>query len=115
MSINVSIYELSLKMIYIVTTLFINEKEGQVVRSRAWGYFFDEEKAKDIVIKNSTDIFEAGFYNFAVVEKVNEGVFGKCEKAGWYKAEYIAEQAGPIVKKIKEPAFLKRYIRFWAG
>ncbi|MCK9442850.1 MAG: hypothetical protein M0Q13_15685 [Methanothrix sp.] len=55
---------------------------------RCWGYFFDLEIAKNQVKNNSLDIAEDGYYNYAVIEKVHEGilpVFYGIDEIQWFK------------------------------
>lgn len=102
-------------MIFTVTTLFINKKEKLIVRSQPWGYFFDQQSAAESIINNIEDLFEEGYYNHAVIEKISEGILGSCKKIQWYQAEKIKDKNCLEIKPVSEPSFLKRYVRFWAG
>lgn len=101
-------------MIYTVTTLFINEKEKQILRTRTWGFFLSLDKAEEAILNNFYDIFEQGYYNYVIVEEIKEGILGKCKKIAWYKLKNKEKNILKI-EKAKELSFLKRYIRFWAG
>jgi hypothetical protein len=75
-------------------------------RSRCWGYFVDVRDAERAVLSNATDMFELGWYDHAVIEKVPEGICRYCEAVSWYFADYSARDAddvGPTVTKIERP------------
>ncbi len=44
------------------------------VRSRCWGYYFDKSAAMKAARENWTDINEAGWFQWAVVEEISEGL-----------------------------------------
>ena len=59
--------------------------------SRCWGFFEDKEKAIKAVEENWTDMNEAGYYPYAVIESVSEGlltVVDNPEETIWFKAIY---------------------------
>lgn len=51
----------------------IDFSKGEL-RNRCWGYYLDLALAKKDVIDNAVDIAEEGYYNYAVIEKVPEGL-----------------------------------------
>lgn len=59
--------------------------------SRTWGFYYDLGKALKAVHENWTDMNEAGYYDYAVIEPHDVGLLG-IEKAVsntlWFKAEY---------------------------
>lgn len=59
--------------------------------SRTWGFYYDLGKALEAVHHNVTDLNEAGFYDYAVIEPHDVGLLS-IEKAVsntlWFKAEY---------------------------
>lgn len=59
--------------------------------SRTWGFYYDLGKALKAVHENWTDMNEAGYYDYAVIEPHDVGLLG-VEKAVsntlWFKAEY---------------------------
>ena len=59
--------------------------------SRTWGFYYDLGKALKAVHENWTDMNEAGYYDYAVIEPHDAGLLG-IEKAIsntlWFKAEY---------------------------
>ena len=59
--------------------------------SRTWGFYYDLGKALEAVCHNATDINEAGFYNYAVIEPHDVGLLGidkAISNTLWFKAEY---------------------------
>lgn len=73
------------KDVYFVTG--INRKEDLIAyRSRCWGYYFNLELAKKHVIDNVTDIAEANYYNYTVIELVDEGILPlETKEIQWFK------------------------------
>jgi hypothetical protein len=69
------------KFIYLVTCIKPvmspkNELQygSKGTQARCWGWYSDLDTAIEHVKKNVTDICEAGYYTFAVIEKVPEGI-----------------------------------------
>lgn len=59
--------------------------------SRTWGFYYDLGKALEAVHRNVTDMNEAGFYNYAVIEPHDVGLLGidkAISNTLWFKAEY---------------------------
>lgn len=44
------------------------------VETRTWGFYSDKDTAIQAVLENRTDLYEAGWYRYAVVEAVHEGL-----------------------------------------
>lgn len=75
------------KYIYTVTAMGGQNEEstGSWLRSRVWGWYSSREAAHDAVIHNVTDMNEAGYYNYIVVEKLSEGILPLDTETYWYK------------------------------
>lgn len=59
--------------------------------SVTWGFYYDLGKALNVVHNNITDINEAGYYDYAVIEPHDVGLLGigkAISNALWFKAEY---------------------------
>ena len=100
-------------MIFTVQVLAIDGK-GQIKRHRNWGYYLKFKDAEEVIINNITDIYEAGYYNYGLVNEMPPGILvGHEKKEHWYKAEYSAEDidkegyiklsANPVVTKCEKP------------
>ena len=61
------------------------------------------EDAEEVVLENQTDIFEQGYYDTAVIEKVPYGVISIADEAWWYKATFDAHGDNAVVEKIETP------------
>ena len=75
--------------IYIVHVASI--ANGELNEERTWGYYFDYSNAEKAIINNITDIFEMGYYNYAVISEMRPGVAMVPENYNdqkWFKAEY---------------------------
>lgn len=94
-------------MIYFITTIgFYSDKYKDLAgkrHSRPLGYFFSFEEAKETILGNLGDIFEAGFYSYAVIEKIPEGLYQEPVLSCWYRLEGSNVQASLI----DPPSFAK--------
>jgi len=84
-----------LSKIYTVQVFFIDAK-GNINYSRNWGWFPTKAQAEDIIINNITDIFEHGYYNYAMINEVPPGIcVGHLRKENWYIAHYLKRDIRP--------------------
>ncbi len=74
-----------MKKIYTVTTMMIHSKTHEILRRRTIGWFENKADAEDVILKNSYDINEAGYYPYAVIEEVEQGIYPICMKTWWFK------------------------------
>src|SRR5271154_3764287 len=82
-----------LQLIFTVTTLHENEPlpilEKIARHQRIWGYYFDFDAAENAILTNYSDLFEEGYYNHAVIERVQPGICtAPAEQMQWYFADY---------------------------
>jgi hypothetical protein len=64
--------------------------------SRCWGFFYDLETAMEAIRNNVTDLNEAGYYAYAVIEPKKQGlcyVEPSCSNR-WFKAKYGTDKDG---------------------
>lgn len=101
------------KFIYTVTVVYRNGNSSQ--RTRTWGWYSDKKTAEKHILSNATDMFEAGYYNHAIIEEVDEGILPLCRYAGIYKAYYKPSVYNPIVKKIRMPSWCKNIVNWSMG
>lgn len=74
-------------MPYFITTLNL-EDDGRgiyITRSRTVGFYNSFEKAEKAVENNYGDIYECGYYNYAVIENIEEGLYQYDFKGKWYR------------------------------
>ncbi len=77
---------------FLVRTLKINEwPEGELVHvddiiphDRAPGWFRKFEEAYDCISQNRGDIFEDGYYNYALIERIGQGLYPQVEEIQWF-------------------------------
>jgi hypothetical protein len=107
-------------MIYTVTVFFIYEEK--IKRERQWGYFLALADAEKCIEENWGDIYECGYYNYAVIEELPEGICPKAKLEKWYKAEYKKDWWKPgyekdsySITKTNKPEFLEKVIGFSMG
>lgn len=55
------------------------------VRHRCVGYFRSDKTAMLCVLHNMGDIHENGYYNYAVIERLGEGLYPHPEHVQWFK------------------------------
>lgn len=59
--------------------------------ARTWGFYYDLGKALEAVHHNATDMNEAGYYDYAVIEPHDVGLLGidkAISNTLWFRAEY---------------------------
>lgn len=99
--------------IYTITCFKLLDSEND--RWRTWGWYRNWSDANDAVLKNATDMFEGGYYNMAVVEKVEEGILPICGEHWWYKAFFEASDNKMKVERWGRPAQLEHICNFSMG
>lgn len=95
--------------VYFVSTIINIDIEG-TIGTRTVGYFEDLETARQCIEENWGDIYEDGYYKYAVIEDVEPGL-------------YMSGSATPIFFKwidgkyqeIEKPAELKGIVGFTIG
>jgi len=77
---------------FLVRTLKINEvPDGElfeihdvIPHDRAPGYFRKLDEAFDCISRNRGDIFEDGYYNYAVIEQIGQGLYPNIREIQWF-------------------------------
>jgi len=105
------------KYIFVVTVLRI--KFGtflsvENIDSHSLGWFSKFTDAEMAILNNQLDLFEEGYYKYAVIEKVPEFLSHTPAEEHWY--ECIKCTWPDIeIEKIKKPEFLHNICRFGMG
>lgn len=123
-----------MKSVYIVTLLGARNKiynkkglvtnlKGEAIYKRSKliiGIFDNQKEAEEIVLSNSGDIAENGYYHYAVIEEVGFGLYGlsgaqheikkRIENIKWYRWHKKEEQYNKIPKC---PEDLENLITFY--
>lgn len=76
---------------------------------RCWGYHLTREEAR-IGMQQSCDD-EAGYYNYAVIERYQPGMYAIAEDAEWYEYNHAKREWTAI----EEPEFARQTINFAIG
>lgn len=94
-------------VIYTVTCLKWNI--DTVERDRCWGFYSDDAHAERAVLANATDMFECGYYDYAVIERYEQGIVTLGKVVAWFFADYSKDEegSGPVVSKIDAPEWSK--------
>jgi hypothetical protein len=67
--------------IYTVTTM----RGALAAGSRSVGFFYLKADAERCLAENWGDIYECGYYPFAVIERVEQGIYTVPRSEYWYK------------------------------
>lgn len=79
-------------IMFLVRTLKINEvPDGElfeihdvIPHDRAPGYFRKLDEAFDCISRNCGDMFEDGYYNYAVIEQIGQGLYPNIREVQWF-------------------------------
>ena len=61
---------------------------------RVVGFYTDLETAKQAVEKNCCDLYENGYYKYAIIEEREDGLYSYCENPLFYKWEGTIKDGG---------------------
>lgn len=98
---------------YFVTTLRVLDKDV-VDDCRTVGYFSSYGEAYDCCKFNRCDIFEDGFYNYAVITAIEEGLYSTQTEQQWFKRNH-AGTIDAILEYHKRPDMIKNYRPYIIG
>ena len=100
--------------VYFVATFRGLAKNYGTSGTRVVGYFEDLETAKKCVKENWGDIYEDGYYKYAVIEDVEDGLYRSAEsKPQFYK--WVGDIKTGGYRPIKRPRALKNIFGFTIG
>lgn len=68
---------------------------------RTWGWLPTAEEAAEAVLTNLSDMFEQGWYRYAVVEEVPPGLCPLNRVVSWYEATYVPGSNTPTVTRLE--------------
>ena len=95
---------------YFVTTLRVLDKEV-IDDCRTVGYYKSYGDAYDCCKNNWCDIFEDGYYNYAVITAVEEGLYpNKCEQQ-WFTINE-ENDVSAILEYHQRPNIIGKYIPY---
>ena len=77
---------------------------------RVVGFYEDLETAKKAVEENWCDLYEDGYYKYAIIEEQEPGLYSTCDKPIFYKWEGTIKDGG--YKRIRRPSATKGFINF---
>ena len=103
-----------MKKIYLVATFRKYSAEYGTEGSRTVGWFPTKKDAVKCITENWGDIYEDGYYPFAVIEDVQPGLYQTCESTPiFFKWEGDVKTGG--YKKTKKPKELGHFFGFTIG
>ena len=77
---------------------------------RVVGFFLDLETAKRAVEENWCDLYENGYYKYAIIEEREAGLYSHCENPLFYKWEGTVKDGG--YKPIDRPEATDGFCNF---
>ena len=95
-------------VIYAITTFEKVDKSGQFPDygdTRTVGYYNEHSIAEDIIKKNTCDIFEDGYYNYACITEIKQGLYKMQNDIQWF--EYNADNQS--ITTISKPELLDNF------
>lgn len=95
--------------VYFVATIRNIDIEG-TTGTRVVGYYEDLETARKCVEENWGDIYEDGYYKYAVIEDVEPGLYRSCDSTPIF---FKWEDGG--YEEIDKPTELKGFFGFTIG
>lgn len=69
---------------------------------RCWGWFPKQEQAEKSVIDNEGDPFEAGWYQWAAIQRIPPGSHASGEVVAWFRAVYTPGNNVPRVERVPD-------------
>ena len=80
---------------------------------RVVGFFPDMETARKAVEENWCDLYEDGYYKYAIIEEHEDGLYSICENPVFFKWEGTIKEGG--YKEIERPEATKGFFGFTIG
>lgn len=103
-----------LKSIYTITVIEdfkeLKNKMLTPIGVRTMGFYFDKKTAVEVVENNETDLNET-IYDYAIIERVQEGLYNCTNERTFYKFNYETRE----YEEIEEPEGFKNIIGFSIG
>ena len=84
------------KIVNYFITMFQGWDKYGTKGSRCVGYFPKYSEAREEVINNALDIYEDGYYPYAVIEAVEPGIYSICEVPIFFKFNKETKKYEPI-------------------
>ncbi len=100
--------------IYVLTVLGSHRKWD----SRSWDWHSTFEEAENSLYASVDFYAECGYYDYAVIEKLEARSIGPHDEMGWYKIVYDVEATGGkrhTVEKCAKPEELKHIVNWSLG
>ena len=101
-------------MSYFVTTIGLLD-DKTIHDCRTVGYYNDYGKAFECCQNNYCDIFENGYYNYAAIVAIDEGLYPSKHIQQWFKYERDKHGIYTIVEYHKNPEGLENWQPYIIG
>ena len=91
----------NLTVIYTITAFKLvratEQDEFTIKHHRTWGWVAERGEARRIILDNEGDLFEDGYYNFALIEEVQAGAWAETRAVAWFEAVYTKGSRTPAI------------------
>lgn len=95
-----------------VTTVF--RFKSQNPTRRVWGWHSSFDEANKSILQNFGDVFECGYYQMGLIEKMSDGSMAMSKQEWWYRA--TTHPNGKIkISRAEKPKKLKNVVHFSMG
>lgn len=78
--------------------------------TRVVGFFDSLEQARNCVESNCGDIYEEGYYNYAVIEELESGIYPACQNPIFY--EWFGDKKTGGYREVSKPKEFEGFIGF---
>lgn len=104
-------------IIYFVVVFYLKPNEKSYKRIRTWAWYKDEKDAERCIKENWTDIYEDGYYNYALIEPMSQGICCTNRKDNrWFKVDFKSIDSEGYdeynVEETEVPERFKHYVGF---
>lgn len=88
--------------IFVVIVCYFDKTKNpkKLIRQRTWGFYPDFETAKKCVEENWTDLYEMGYYNYALINEMPTGVCVHPKNHWWFEVNYPQGRDGSAKVKL---------------
>jgi hypothetical protein len=99
--------------IYFVVVFYFKDGTLSYEHLRCWGWYKEEAEAEAAIRENRTDIYERGYYNYALIEPMHEGIAYRGYDERWFKVDYVNPDEDVYnITEVPKPLGVKNIVGF---
>lgn len=96
---------------YFIITINFDRESRRIERERTVGFYDNVDLANTTILNNTCDIFEDGYYRYAAILYIEQGLYPDSEVIQWY--EYDTDTGE--VRKCAAPKCKNKYYLYVVG